>query len=135
MATARELLDQADALMRRNRLRPGEDIPVLTDAVNDNEVIALPGPRDTDLPLLTDIVNTVPPEISDEEFLEDLEMSFGTGDSITPTSAAVDSVTPEAYAQRAPVTAKTAVPQMPPVQASLPAADRQAPSAAAVAPS
>ena len=33
MPTARELLEQADALMRRNRERAGDDIPVLTDAV------------------------------------------------------------------------------------------------------
>ena len=33
MPTARELLEQADALMRRNRARADDDIPVLTDAV------------------------------------------------------------------------------------------------------
>lgn len=33
MPTARELLDQADALMRRNRSRARDDIPVLTEAV------------------------------------------------------------------------------------------------------
>ena len=39
MATARELLEQADALMRRNRLReaaaagPADDFPMLTDVV------------------------------------------------------------------------------------------------------
>ena len=33
MASARELLEQADALMRRNRSRSGSDIPVLTDVV------------------------------------------------------------------------------------------------------
>ena len=36
MSSARELLEQADALMRRNRRPPrGEDIPELTDAVDD----------------------------------------------------------------------------------------------------
>ena len=33
MPTARELLEQADALMRRNRASADDDIPVLTDAV------------------------------------------------------------------------------------------------------
>ncbi len=33
MPTARELLQQADALMRRNRAQADDDIPVLTDAV------------------------------------------------------------------------------------------------------
>jgi hypothetical protein len=33
MPTARELLEQADALMRRNRAAADDDIPVLTDAV------------------------------------------------------------------------------------------------------
>jgi len=34
MPTARELLEQADALMRRNRAAVDDDIPVLTDAVH-----------------------------------------------------------------------------------------------------
>ena len=33
MPTARELLDQADALMRRNRANALDDIPVLTEAM------------------------------------------------------------------------------------------------------
>ena len=33
MPTARELLEQADALMRRNRANVEDDIPLLTDAV------------------------------------------------------------------------------------------------------
>ena len=33
MATARELLEQADALMRRNRENALDDIPVLTDVM------------------------------------------------------------------------------------------------------
>jgi hypothetical protein len=53
MASARELLEQADALMRRNRGRSGADIPVLTDVVAgvpaNDEV-------DTDVPVLTDVV-------------------------------------------------------------------------------
>jgi hypothetical protein len=34
MPTARELLEQADALMRRNRASAGGDVPVLTDSVS-----------------------------------------------------------------------------------------------------
>ena len=33
MPSARELLEQADALMRKNRSRGDSDIPLLTDAV------------------------------------------------------------------------------------------------------
>jgi hypothetical protein len=55
MASARELLEQADALMRRNRSRASAvDIPVLTDVVagvpaNDEPEI--------DVPVLTDVVD------------------------------------------------------------------------------
>jgi len=53
MASARELLDQADALMRRNRGRSGVDIPVLTDVVA--RVPANDEP-DADVPVLTEVV-------------------------------------------------------------------------------
>jgi hypothetical protein len=55
MATARELLEQADALMRRNRARSDvSDIPVLTDIVAGT---ALAEPAD--VPVLTDVVEEV----------------------------------------------------------------------------
>src|SRR6185436_5675939 len=41
MPTARELLEQADALMRRNRAAAIDDIPVLTDAVPIDEASLL----------------------------------------------------------------------------------------------
>ncbi|HEV7413343.1 MAG TPA: hypothetical protein VGP14_06765 [Casimicrobiaceae bacterium] len=53
MASARELLEQADALMRRNRGRSGVDIPVLTDVVAG---IPANDERETDVPVLTDVV-------------------------------------------------------------------------------
>jgi hypothetical protein len=53
MATARELLDQADALMRRNRGRHEVDIPVLTDVVAG---IPANDEPDADVPVLTDVV-------------------------------------------------------------------------------
>jgi hypothetical protein len=53
MASARELLEQADALMRRNRSRSGVDIPVLTDVVAG---IPANDEPETDVPVLTDVV-------------------------------------------------------------------------------
>jgi hypothetical protein len=53
MASARELLEQADALMRRNRSRSGSDIPVLTDVVAG---IPANDEPETDVPVLTDVV-------------------------------------------------------------------------------
>ncbi|MFI4952026.1 MAG: hypothetical protein ACHP7M_02695 [Burkholderiales bacterium] len=52
MASARELLEQADALMQRNRSRSGVDVPVLTDVVaaTADELSAV------DVPVLTDVV-------------------------------------------------------------------------------
>ena len=52
MASARELLEQADRLMRRNRGSAG-DIPVLTEVVVDAPRSAEPA---EDVPLLTDVV-------------------------------------------------------------------------------
>ncbi|MFO1412456.1 MAG: hypothetical protein U1F10_00780 [Burkholderiales bacterium] len=42
MPTARELLEQADALMRRNRGAAPDDIPVLTEAVSPKPVFRVP---------------------------------------------------------------------------------------------
>ena len=52
MASARELLEQADALMRRNRGRSSEvDIPVLTDVV-----AGVPANDEADIPVLTEVI-------------------------------------------------------------------------------
>ncbi|HEX4522199.1 MAG TPA: hypothetical protein VH704_01645 [Casimicrobiaceae bacterium] len=53
MASARELLEQADALMRRNRGGGTVDIPVLTDVVAGVPANDEP---ETDVPVLTDVV-------------------------------------------------------------------------------
>jgi hypothetical protein len=53
MASARELLEQADALMRRNRGRSSVDIPVLTDVVAGVPANDEP---EADVPVLTDVV-------------------------------------------------------------------------------
>src|SRR5215831_4729463 len=69
MPTARELLDQADALMRRNRA-PADDIPTLTDEVPpglgrgaQGAPSKRPGPaadRDSEaIPVLTDAVEEI----------------------------------------------------------------------------
>ena len=74
MPTARELLEQADALMRRNRASVADDIPVLTDAVPSApeaksrfapplRPVESPGAADDhdhdDVPLLTDEVEEI----------------------------------------------------------------------------
>ena len=66
MATARELLEQADALMRRNRADAVDDIPVLTEAVSAVElprVLRAPAPPmdagPDSVPVLTDYIDVV----------------------------------------------------------------------------
>lgn len=53
MASARELLEQADALMRRNRSRSGVDIPVLTDVVAG---VSANDEPEADVPVLTEVI-------------------------------------------------------------------------------
>jgi len=79
MPTARELLEQADALMRRNRAAVDDDIPVLTDAVPsalEAKSRFAPPPRpveapdtslddSSDVPLLTDEVEEIEAEAID----------------------------------------------------------------------
>jgi len=72
MPTARELLDQADALMRRNRARARDDIPVLTEAVSPEtaaqmthsgllaERLAEPRERLDSTPTASDVLDDVP---------------------------------------------------------------------------
>jgi hypothetical protein len=77
--TARELLDQADALMRRNRARAEDDIPLLTDAVPSAQeaqsqfaparrpAVTPVGDADDDVPLLTDEVEEIEAAAIDAE--------------------------------------------------------------------
>ncbi len=62
MTTARELLEQADALMRRQREAPGDDVPLLTDVVGSTSVPQAPPPAagDDELPVLTDEIEPSP---------------------------------------------------------------------------
>ncbi len=71
MATARELLDQADALMRRNRANAIDDIPVLTEAVPAVQLprairtrAAPPDEGPDSVPVLTENIDVI--EIEDE---------------------------------------------------------------------
>jgi hypothetical protein len=65
MATARELLEQVDALMRRNREEAKTEIPVLTDAVEVNPPVADP------VPVLTDVVDAIDaPTVQQPEYLD-----------------------------------------------------------------
>ena len=81
MPTARELLEQADALMRRNRASADDDIPVLTDAVPSVQEaksrfappqrpvlapLSASAARD-DVPLLTDVVEEIEAAALDAE--------------------------------------------------------------------
>src|SRR5512143_2219903 len=109
MPTARELLEQADALMRRNRGRvPEPDIPELTDEVatgspvgtespaSGHDAAAAPSAPEEDVPELTDAIGRVE-EVSIEALPDEgdesqwLESAFG-GTSVTgpaPDSIAV----------------------------------------------
>ena len=83
MATARELLEQVDALMRRNREEAANaEIPVVTDAIAAD--VRPPAPDPDDVPVLTDVVHdvdvpTIPaPDYIDEPF-DNPESSIGNG--------------------------------------------------------
>lgn len=71
MATARELLEQADALMRRNRANAHDDIPVLTDVMP--AVAFAPAPRTApspadlgppSVPLLTENIDVIDEDVT-----------------------------------------------------------------------
>ena len=87
MASARELLEQADALMRRNRGRSGGDIPVLTDVVAGAPANDEP---ETDVPVLTDVV--------DVGVVDSMQAPRATAETapIQPESAQAEPVPPPA---------------------------------------
>jgi hypothetical protein len=71
MPSARELLEQADALMRRNRSPLMDDIPVLTDSVPEARPghpaavrPRLPGSRADTIPMLTERISSAPASAS-----------------------------------------------------------------------
>src|SRR6478672_2538729 len=63
MATARELLEQADALMRKNRGRGDADFPILTDAVASAN--AMQAAAAAPIPVLTEVVDQPLPKVED----------------------------------------------------------------------
>jgi hypothetical protein len=87
MASARELLEQADALMRRNRSRSGADIPVLTDVVAG---VPANDEAETDVPVLTDVVETGAVGVAD--------LQTTAQPSITPEPAGAEPTPPPQHA-------------------------------------
>jgi hypothetical protein len=125
MASARELLEQADALMRKNRSRSDSDIPLLTDAV---AIAAAPAPAPVsapalaavappvDVPLLTDAVEEV---VVDFEplpeqpaplgaFMEGDPSDWLVMDTIDPASHSITGRAPDTLAVVPPMTLKAA---------------------------
>ena len=105
MATARELLDQADALMRRNRTREIDtDIPELTDAIAtpviEPELAAQPRGLD-DIPELTDAVEEI-------EIASIVEIPDDEADANTWLRADDDALAAEIDPQRAAALPQTA---------------------------
>jgi len=114
MSTARELLAQADALMRRNR--SGGDIPVLTDDIPDESPAA---DSEADIPLLTDQVEEVLVEavalspqsqslqLVSGPMLEGDPSNWLVMDTIDPALHSVTGQAPDTLAVVPPVTQKT----------------------------
>jgi hypothetical protein len=123
MPSARELLEQADALMRKNRSRGDDDIPLLTDAV---AIAAAPAPASapilaavaphTDVPLLTDAVEEV---VFDFEPLEEQPIprraimegdpsDWLVMDTIDPATHSITGRAPDTLAVVPPMTLKAA---------------------------
>lgn len=123
MPSARELLEQADALMRKNRSRGESDIPLLTDAV---AIAAAPAPASApvltvvvphaDVPLLTDAVEEV---VFDFEPLPEQPIPRGAimegdpsdwlvMDTIDPAMHSVTGRAPDTLAMVPPMTLKAA---------------------------
>jgi hypothetical protein len=110
--TARELLEQADALMRKNRGRVGSDIPILTDAVT-----ATPSPSRVplaDIPVLTEIVEEVIVSVPEPDATDAAGAVFEGDpsdwlvmDTIDPAYHSVTGNAPDTLAVVPPVTLKT----------------------------
>jgi hypothetical protein len=123
MPSARELLEQADALMRKNRSRGESDIPLLTDAVviaaapaaASAPVLAVVAPH-TDVPLLTDAVEEI---VFDFEPLADQPIprvaimegdpsDWLVMDTIDPATHSITGRAPDTLAVVPPMTLKAA---------------------------
>lgn len=119
MPTARELLQQADALMRRNR-GGGDDIPVLTD------VVAEPAPAEltpnAEPPLLTDAVEELMVDLAPlSEGRAEGEPSLWLGpDSVDPSLHSITGPAPDTLGVVPAMTAKAAgsAPTPPPARSA-----------------
>lgn len=128
MATARELLEQADLLMRRNRGRSTVDIPVLTDVVAETaaapapasapapkpaptpEPPPTPAPIVAELPVLTEAIEEVVveiPPLPDDALLGESSLWPGP-DTIDPSQYSITGPAPDTVAVVPPVTLKAA---------------------------
>jgi hypothetical protein len=124
MASARELLEQADALMRKNRTRGDADIPLLTEAVALVPVaLDLPmsppavsaAPLAADVPVLTDAVaddvvdfapRTEPPAAL-VAIMEGDPSDWLVMDTIDPASHSITGRAPNTLSAMPPMTAMT----------------------------
>lgn len=127
MPSARELLEQADALMRKNRKRGDGDIPLLTDAV-EVAIIPVPTPVSVsapvlvqvappvDVPLLTDAVDEVvidfeplpAPPAALGAIMEGDPSDWLVMDTIDPASHSITGRAPDTLAMVPPMTLKAA---------------------------
>ena len=124
MPSARELLEQADALMRKNRKRGDGDIPLLTDAV-EVAIIPVPTPVSVsapvlvqvappvDVPLLTDAVDEVvidfePLPAALGAIMEGDPSDWLVMDTIDPASHSITGRAPDTLAMVPPMTLKAA---------------------------
>ena len=118
MPSARELLEQADALMRRNRARAVDtEIPELTEAIP--AIVRSPPTALADVPELTDIVEEIEIESIAEMPEDSSEPSAWFGfdrDDPGLVRGAVDSIAAPAPSLRAP-TPPAASPVVPPAPA------------------
>ena len=152
MASARELLEQADALMRKNRSRGDGDIPLLTDAVAIvapspaavSPVVPAPAPMPVaspvlvavaphaDVPLLTDTVEDVfidfaPLPAKNETLgaiMEGDPSDWLVMDTIDPASHSITGRAPDTLAVVPPMTLKAAGSQATPPPMGSQARDR-----------
>jgi hypothetical protein len=147
MPSARELLEQADALMRKNRTRGDGDIPLLTDAVALVPVsISAPAPVSAsplaavappvDVPVLTDAVeeDVVDFEVLPEPpaalvaIMEGDPSDWLVMDTIDPASHSITGRAPDTLAVVPPMTLKAAGSEAtPPPMGSQPRVGKPAP--------
>ncbi len=118
MATARELLEQADALMRKNRGRGDADFPILTDAIDEPVAVI----AEAAIPILTqriqpaeapaaEVMDMPPPARQPTRAavatLEGDPSDWLVMDTIDPSSHSVTGNVPDTLAVVPPVTLKT----------------------------